>query len=130
MTAKKYSAAKMKKFRRIIEAKMVEITGDVNSIKTRMNHTGKGNAGLAQDSVYSTDMAGAGSDSYEREKSFQLLDRESNYFKYLESALERIENGEFGVCSLCGILIPEERMIEVPNATKCVPCKDKDNLNL
>ena len=109
---------------------MVEISGDVNSIKSRMAHTGKGNAGLSQDSVYSVHMADAGTDSYEREKSFQLLNRESDYFKFLELALDRIDSGEFGVCKLCGELIPEERMEEVPNATKCVSCKERDKLNI
>ncbi|HIC39013.1 MAG TPA: TraR/DksA family transcriptional regulator, partial [Candidatus Marinimicrobia bacterium] len=44
--------------------------------------------------------------------------------------LGRIDKEEFGVCVLCGELIVEERMIEVPNATKCVDCKTKDKLNL
>ena len=47
--------------------------------------------------------------------------------KNLEIALERIDDGSFGMCNICNDLIPEERMIEVPNATKCVKCKEKDN---
>jgi RNA polymerase-binding transcription factor DksA len=34
------------------------------------------------------------------------------------------------MCNICEDLIPEERMIEVPNATKCVKCKEKDKLGL
>ena len=48
----------------------------------------------------------------------------------LEIALERIENESFGVCKICGNLIPEERMMEVLNATKCVGCKEKEKLGL
>ena len=59
-----------------------------------------------------------------------LLNRESDYFKMLEIALERIENESFGVCKICGNLIPEERMMEVLNATKCVGCKEKEKLGL
>ena len=75
-------------------------------------------------------MADAGTDAHQMEKNFLFISRENNYVRNLEDALERIESGNFGVCSLCGELIPEERMIEVPNATKCVDCKTKDKLNI
>ena len=75
-------------------------------------------------------MADAGTDAHQMEKNFLFIARENHYIKNLENALERIDSGNFGVCSLCGELIPEERMIEVPNATKCVECKIKDKLNI
>ena len=84
----------------------------------------------SQESVYSVHMAEAGTDSYEREKGFQLMNRESDYYKFLNKALERISDGSFGVCKVCNSLIPEERMTEVPNATKCVGCKENEKLNL
>ena len=58
------------------------------------------------------------------------MTRESDYYKSLTKALERLEDGSFGVCTVCGELIPEERMMEVPNATKCVQCKEKEKLGL
>ena len=64
------------------------------------------------------------------EKNYNLMSRESDYFKNLEIALERIDDGSFGKCNICEDLIAEERMIEVPNATKCVKCKEKDKLGL
>jgi len=45
-------------------------------------------------------------------------------------ALERIDDGTFGICTICEELIPEERMLEVPNATKCVQCKENEKLNI
>ena len=45
-------------------------------------------------------MAEAGTDSYEREKGFQLMNRESDYYKSLTKALERIDDGSFGVCTV------------------------------
>ena len=75
-------------------------------------------------------LADAGTDSFEREKDFHFMNRESEYYKHLYNALDRIENGTFGVCSFCGDLILEERMLEVPNATKCVDCKEKEKLNI
>ena len=75
-------------------------------------------------------MADAGTDSYEREKGYHFMNRETDYYKYLTKALERIEDGTFGVCVICGNLIPEERIMEGPNATKCVQCKETEKLNI
>ena len=75
-------------------------------------------------------MADAGTDSYEREKGFHFMNRETDYYKFLIKALERINDGSFGVCIICEELIAEERMMEVPNATKCVQCKESEKLNI
>ena len=128
--AKKYSKTKLKKFRKTILERMDEISHDMDDIKDGILDKGNPKAGLSQDSVYSVHMADAGSDSFEQEKNFMLMSRESDYYKNLSLALERIDKEEFGVCKICSGLIPEERILEVPNATKCVGCKTKDKLNL
>ena len=128
--AEKYSKAKLKKFRISILDKMDEVSNDMDDIKEGLMDRGNPKAGLSQDSVYSVHMADAGTDSFEQEKNFMLMSRESDYYQNLALALERIDKEEFGVCVLCGELIVEERMIEVPNATKCVDCKIKDKLSL
>lgn len=127
---KKYSKTKLAKFRRTILEKMEHISQDMNDIQEGINGTGNSKRGLSQDSIYSQHMADAGTDSHEKEKNYLLMNRENDYYKNLELALERIDSGEFGVCSLCGTLIPEERMLEVPNTSKCVSCKEKEKLNL
>ena len=127
---KKYSKAKLKKFRTTILKRMEEISHEMDDIKVGILDKGNPKAGLSQDSVFSVHMADAGSDSFEKEKSFMFMSRESNYYNNLSHALERIDQEDFGVCKICGGLIPEERLLEVLNATKCVDCKTKDKLNL
>ena len=51
--------------------------------------------------------------------------REGKYLVYLEEALKRIKKGTFGICKVCGELIPKARLIAVPTATKCVNCKEE-----
>jgi DnaK suppressor protein len=102
----------------------------MDDIKHTLDTNTRGNSGMAQDAVYSLHMADAGTDSYEREKGFHFMNRETDYHKSLTKALERITDGSFGICVICDELIPEERMMEVPNATKCVQCKEKEKLNL
>ena len=82
-----------------------------------------------------------GTESHEVEKSFLLMSRESDYLTNLEKALQRIDDESYGICEVytddpekCECpespLIPEERLLEVPNATKGVFCKEKKKLNL
>lgn len=129
MSAKKYSKAKLNKFKKQILIKLDDVNHEVSEMKEGVVNQ-KPTKSMSPDSIYSLHMADAGSDSHQLEKNFLFISRENSYIKNLEIALERIDSGEFGVCVLCGELIPEERMIEVPNATKCVDCKTKDKLNL
>ncbi|MBI66895.1 MAG: conjugal transfer protein TraR [Candidatus Marinimicrobia bacterium] len=128
--AKKYSKTKLKVFKDSIEKRMEEIANDMDDLHEGILDNGSSGGGLSQESVYSVHMADAGTDSFEQEKNYNLMSRESDYYKNLEIALERIDDGTFGMCNICEDLIPEERMMEVPNATKCVKCKEKDKLGL
>ena len=129
MAAKKYSKKKLAFFKKHIEAKLKNLTDDLDDSRDSLESS-TGSDSLAQESVYSVHMADAGADSYEREKGYHFINRKTDYIKALTTALERIEDGTFGVCSISGELIPEERMLEVPNTTKRVEAKEKEKLNL
>ena len=129
MAAKKYSKKKLAFFKKHIEAKLKNLTDDLDDSRYSLESS-TGSDSLAQESVYSVHMADAGTDSYEREKGYHFINRKTDYIKALTTALERIEDGTFGVCVITGELIPEERMLEVPNATKSVDAKEQEKLNL
>ena len=128
--AKKYSKAKLNQFRKSIEKRMEEIAEDMGDIHDGILDNGNDSEGSSQESVFSVHMADAGTDSFEQEKNYILMGRESDYYRNLEVALDRIDDGIFGICKICAELIPEERMLEVLNATKCVGCKEKEKLGL
>ena len=130
MASKKYSKSKLEKFKKSIESKLNEVAHELDDIKDNLDTNTRGTASLSPVSVYSVHMADAGTDSYEREKGFHFMNRETDYYKFLIKALERINDGSFGVCNICEELIAEERMMEVPNATKCVQCKESEKLNI
>lgn len=44
--------------------------------------------------------------------------------KMVELALERIQNGSFGVCIACGGAIGLKRLQAVPSAHRCLECQD------
>lgn len=43
----------------------------------------------------------------------------------IDAALNRIENGSFGICSECSGAIGEKRLKAVPFATICIDCKEE-----
>jgi DnaK suppressor protein len=43
----------------------------------------------------------------------------------LETALEKVDLPDFGLCQNCGYPIPHGRILLVPEATFCVPCAEK-----
>ena len=130
MAQKKYSKKKLAFFKKHIQAKLDNLTNDLDNSRDNLGSNTVGSSSLSQESVYSVHMADAGTDSNEREKAFHLYNRQTDYHKSLIIALERIENGTFGVCTISGELIPEERMLEVPNATKRVEHKEAEKLKL
>lgn len=44
----------------------------------------------------------------------------------INAALERIERGEYGNCTLCKKTIAAERLKAIPFADRCINCADKD----
>jgi len=77
-------------------------------------------------SAYAYHMADQATDNQEREKAFLFAAREGNFLTHLEKALERIEDGSYGICANCGVLIAKERLEAVPHVRLCIDCKRKE----
>lgn len=89
--------------------------------ETAMKSTIKDASG--DNSSYSFHMADQGTDTYEREMSSVLASREYEYLQEIEQALERINNGSYGICLITGKEIPKERLEVVPTAKYRVEAK-------
>ena len=62
----------------------------------------------------------------ETDRNFELKikDRERKLIKKIDQALERIANGEFGICESCGGEIHPKRLQARPVTTLCIECKN------
>ncbi len=80
-------------------------------------------------SGYSYHMADVGTDTFERETELTIASAGSDTIKEMEEALERIENGTYGTCELCGNDIAQNRLIAVPHARLCINCKSAQERN-
>jgi DnaK suppressor protein len=61
----------------------------------------------------------------DRAFTLRLRDRERKLIKKIQQALQRIEDGEFGVCVECGDDISIPRLKARPMTTLCINCKSK-----
>ena len=63
----------------------------------------------------------------ESERSFTLRirDREKMLIGKIKEALEKIENGTYGICEECGEDISEGRLEARPVTTLCIECKNR-----
>ena len=61
----------------------------------------------------------------ESDRSFELRirDRERKLINKIKEALERIEEGTFGICEVCEEEIGEARLKARPVTTLCIDCK-------
>ncbi len=64
----------------------------------------------------------------ESDRNFMLRirDRERKLIVKIREALERIEDGNFGVCELCGDDIGIDRLKARPVTTHCIECKRRE----
>ena len=135
MAKKAYTKSELKKFEKNILEKIGEINESIEGVRS----TTKPN-----NSVFIEERSedfNEGTEAHEVEKNFLLMSRESDYIVNLNKALQRIKDGNYGICEVyqkdaekCECpdspLIAKERLMEVPNATKGVFCKEKKKLNL
>ena len=64
-----------------------------------------------------------------RELSTRNLERESSLLREVHAALNRIEDGSYGVCLECEEDISQKRLKAVPWATHCIACQQHSDQN-
>lgn len=69
------------------------------------------------------DVIDAAYDSAQDEISSQLAEVESRELASIENALERMKDGSYGQCEVCGGRIPMARLDALPYATMCIGCQ-------
>jgi DnaK suppressor protein len=71
----------------------------------------------------SGDVIDAALDTAQDEISSQLAEVESRELTSIETALERMRKGDYGLCEGCNAAIPLARLQALPYATMCIQCQ-------
>ena len=69
---------------------------------------------LDEQPSFSTHMADAGTDAFDRDFALGLLSSEQDALREIDQALNRIHNGTYGICELTGKKIRAERLEAIP----------------
>ncbi len=75
-----------------------------------------------QENAYA-DLVDQASNDASQEFVFRIKDRERKLINKIKDALERIEDGSYGLCETCGEDISVGRLTARPVATHCIVCK-------
>jgi len=117
----------LQKYEALLLAKRAELLEELGLLKkSSLNSTIKDASG--EISSYSTHMADQGTDSFEREKTFQLASKGGRFLHHIDEALRRIKDKTYGKCQECEKEISSARLEAVPHARFCIACKEAEEL--
>jgi len=97
-----------------------------NRLEELLSHADDTVSGMTQPKENFPDPTDRASLESERNFMLRIRDRENKLIKKIRSALDRIENGTFGVCEECGENISIKRLKARPVTTQCIDCKTKE----
>lgn len=92
-------------------------------MKTLLSDAGKTVTEMTSDSSNFPDPNDRATQESDRNFELRIRDRERKLINKIKDALDRIENGEFGICEECGDEISEARLKVRPVTTLCINCK-------
>jgi RNA polymerase-binding protein DksA len=110
-----------------LKAVRAELEADIARLREEISAAEYDLAGLMRDAGEGAgdDQADAGTKTFEREQEISLANNARGMFEQSVHAVERIEDGSYGICESCGSPIGKNRLLAFPRATLCVPCKSK-----
>ena len=115
MALKKADVARFKNRLESLRDQMMHLIRDVREDVTSTDQV-KG---------YSQHQADEGTDDFNRTISIEVTSKEFGILRQIERALEKINDGTYGICDITGEEIPMARLEAIPYATMTVKAQDK-----
>lgn len=106
----------LKKFRAILEGKRDAIASSSPGKKTHWEN---------MENTRHGDFVDQASDDNEVHVNIRLLQTDAKLLRAIDAALTRIQDGSYGVCTMCGEDISNARLKAVPWTSVCIACKEK-----
>ena len=107
-----------KAFLKNVREKLLEMRRQV--LKEISNDLKQGREGAKDEGMDTYDLA---SEERDREISFILTDRERDKLQAIQEALERVDDGSYGICESCESEIAPARLEALPFTRVCVNCQ-------
>ena len=107
--------ADLRRFRSILEEKRDSV----------VSSTGKKTHWENMENTRHGDFVDQASDDNEVHVNIRLRQTDAKLLRAIEAAISRIENGNFGICTICEEEISLVRLNAVPWTSVCIVCKEK-----
>jgi len=95
-----------------------KITGAINEAKEEVKE-------LDESKGYSQHQADEGTDDFGKTINMEVSNKEYLILKQIDRALEKIEEGTYGICDITKKEIPKARLQAIPYATMTVEAQEK-----
>jgi DnaK suppressor protein len=102
--------------------RLIELRGEINRTLGKVSEDVKNKE---EPKGYSQHQADEGTDDFGQTISIEISGKEQSILRQIERALEKMEEGTYGVCDVTGEEIPFKRLDAVPYATMTVQAQDK-----
>ncbi len=77
-----------------------------------------------RDLAHINDTSDMATDAAQGDLALRIAESETVEAAEVERAIEKIDNGTYGLCEICNTRIPTERLQVLPFATQCVKCQE------
>ena len=113
---------KFEPFKKLLMKTKEQIAGDIRGLSDE--NTGSGNDRGGDVSGHALHMADVATDMYDREFTLGLAANDREMLHQIDEALDRIEEGTYGLCVTCKKAIPVTRLKAIPHAQTCLKCQE------
>jgi RNA polymerase-binding protein DksA len=114
----------MEKFRTLLLTERQRLEAELDEIEERTARMSEADR-AAELSSYEDHPADLASETFEREKALAIGESVESLLNQVNTALEKLERGTFGICDACGRPIKKARLQALPFATLCLDCQDR-----
>jgi DnaK suppressor protein len=124
LKARALSRRELDVFRRMLEAERDRLTEELRAIEEHAPEVES--ASVDATGGYDEDLADVASETFEREKGMAIENSVQELLHQVKEALDRMDEGTFGICRGCGRPIHPERLRALPYARLCIECKARE----
>jgi len=110
--------SEIEKFKKTLEEMRLELIGEIAEMNKGVKET-------EEPQGYSQHAADEGSDDFEKSLLIQVSNKELSTLRQIDRALEKIEEGTYGICDITGEEISRVRLETIPYATMTVKAQEQ-----
>lgn len=115
---------KVASFKKNLSEEKVRLEKELREIE--VGNLNQSQSETSGENSYEDHFADSGTATFERERDLSLDRNARDILARVRQALDRIENGTYGICTHCGKEIDLARLEALPYADLCIVCKKKE----